>query len=112
MVDKKPKIAFTDTQAAEIDRAFELLSELVDLRDADTIHPMRHNAVYTTSVILWMLVYQRLKPDASLEAAVKHLLETRPSYLPTNKRLSDGTLSTATGGYSAARSRLPLDVVQ
>jgi hypothetical protein len=112
MVDQKSKIAFTDTQAAEFDRAFELLRELVDLSDADAFHPVRHNAVYTTSVILWMLVYQRLKPDASLEAAVKHLLETRPSYLPNNKRLSGGTLSTATGGYSAARSRLPLVVVQ
>ena len=112
MVDKKSKIAFTDTQAVEFDRAFELLNDLVDLRDADKIHTMRHNAVYTTSVILWMLVYQRLKPDASLEAAVKHLLETRPSYLPNNKRLSDGTLSIATGGYSTARSRLPLEVVQ
>jgi hypothetical protein len=59
-----------------------------------------------------MLVYQRLKPDASLENAVKHLLDTQPSYLPENKRLDDNTISTASGGYSRARSRLPLEVVR
>lgn len=112
MVDEQAKIEFTETQVAEFDQAFELLRELVDLGEADEFHPLRGNTVYTASVILWMLVYQRLKPDASLEAAVKHLLETRPAYLPKNKRLSNGTLSTATGGYSTARSRLPLEVVQ
>lgn len=112
MVDKQAKIDFTEQQIAEFDQAFELLSELVDLSDADEFHPMRSNAVYTSSVVLWMLVHQRLKPDASLEAAVKHLLETRPLYLPENKRLAQGTLSTETGGYSRARQRLPLEVVQ
>ena len=112
MVDTKSQIQCTDQQAAEFDKAFGLLSELVDMSEADVYNPMRANAVFTSSVVLWMLVYQRLKPDASLEAAVKHLLETRPSYLPENKRLRENTLSAATGGYSKARSRLPLEVVQ
>lgn len=111
MSDRRPQIKFTDLQAAEFDRAFELLSELVDLKEADQYNPMRSNAVFTSSVVLWMLVYQRLKPDASLEAAVKHLLETRPDYLPKNKRLTENTLSRGTGSYSQARSRLPLEVV-
>jgi len=112
MVDEKAKIELTEQQIVEFDQAFELLGDLVDLSEADEFHPMRGNAVYTSSVILWMLVHQRLKPDASLEAAVKHLLETRPLYLPENKRLTEGTLSARTGGYSQARKRLPLEVVQ
>lgn len=111
MVDKSTEIP-TDEQAAEFDRAFDRLCELVDMREADVYNPMRANAVFTSSVVLWMLVYQRLKPDASLEAAVKHLLETRPSYLPDNKRLRENTLSKSTGSYSQARSRLPLEVVE
>ena len=63
-------------------------------------------------VVLWMLVYQRLKPDASLENAVKHLIDTRPSYLPENKRLQENRLSTRSSSYSVARSRLPLEVVE
>jgi len=97
---------------AEFDRAFELLQELVDLSEANEIMPSRSNAVFTASVVLWMLVYQRLKPDASLEAAVKHLLETHPTYLPENKRLAEGTLSSNSGSYSRARSRLTTEVVE
>lgn len=112
MVDIQPEIKMSADQSSEFDRSFEMLCELVDFSEADIYNPMRANAVFTSSVVLWMLVYQRLKPDASLETAVKHLLETRPSYLPTNKRLSENTLSLATGGYSKARSRLPLEVVE
>ncbi len=111
-MDVKPEIEFTELQEIEFDKSFELLSELVDLSEANEMAPRRGNAVFTACVVLWMLIYQRLKPDASLEAAVKHLLETRPDYLPDNKRLREGTLSVATGGYSRARSELPLEVVQ
>lgn len=111
-MDVPQRIESNELQEAEFDKAFELLSELVDLSEADELAPRRGNAVFTSCVVLWMLIYQRLKRDASLEAAVKHLLDTRPDYLPDNKRLTEGTLSTATGGYSRARSELPLEVVQ
>ena len=92
---------------ARFDRAFEQLRQLVDLGQADQRYPVRGNAVYTTSVVLWMLVYQRMNPDNSLEAAVKKLLRSPPSFLPKNKRVDEGTLSTNTSGYSQARSRMP-----
>lgn len=103
---------FTAVQAADFDSAFELICTLVDLEEADQIDPRRPNAVFTASVVLWMLVYQRLKPDASLKAAVKHLIETRPHYLPNNKRLRERKLSTSSAGYSTARKKLSLEVVQ
>ncbi|MCA9014780.1 MAG: IS4 family transposase, partial [Planctomycetaceae bacterium] len=99
-------------QIYEFDRAFEQLKNLVDLREADLLYPKRPHAIYTACVILWMLIYQRLKPDASLEAAVKHLIENQPGYLPENKRLSQGKLSSNSAAYSRARSELPLDVVK
>lgn len=106
------EVGTSDFHDEEFDRAFLLLDELIDLREVDEFHPHRSNAVYTSCVILWMLIYQRLKPDSSLEAAVKHLIETRPNYLPDNKRVREGKLSLSTGGYSRARSNLPLEVVQ
>ncbi|MEP0427281.1 MAG: IS4 family transposase, partial [Rhodopirellula bahusiensis] len=96
----------------QFDRSFKLLQQLVNFEDANELFAQRAHTVYTACVVLWMLVYQRLKPDASLENAVKHLIETRPSYLPENKRLDENTISTASGAYSRARSRLPLEVVR
>ena len=111
MVDAS-QVSFTQCQQAEFDRAFERLESLVNLSDANELFQQRAHTVYTASVVLWMLVHQRLRPDASLESAVKHLIETRPDYLPENKRLDQGKLSTATGSYSVARQRLPLEVVR
>ena len=99
-------------QILEFDRAFDLLKNLVDLSEADLLHPKRPHAIYTACVVLWMLVFQRLKPDASLEVAVKHLIENQPEYLPKNKRLSQGKLSSNSAAYSRARSDLPLDIVK
>ena len=99
-------------QAAEFDRAFELLRGLVDWPAADQEFPRRGNAVYITSVVLWMLVSQRMNPERSLESAVKRLSLTQPDFLPKNKRLIEGTLSEATGGYSRARKRLPPEAAE
>lgn len=103
---------------AEFDAAFLLLTQLVDLEQADRRHPVRGNAVYKTSVVLWMLVFQRMNPDSSLEAAVKKLIAVKklnaakPYFLPANKRVSEGTLSSNTSTYSQARCRLPAEAVR
>ncbi|KLU05645.1 Mobile element protein [Rhodopirellula islandica] len=81
----------------QFDRSFEMLQQLVNFEDANELFAQRAHTVFTACVVLWMLVCQRLKPDASLENAVKHLIETRPSYLPENKRLDENTISTASG---------------
>jgi hypothetical protein len=107
--DKVPANSVAD---AEFDQAFGLLEQLVDLSQANQLAPLRSNAVYLTSVVLWMLVYQRMNPDSSLEAAVKLLIESRPGLLPDNQRVTGETLSTNTGAYSRARSRLPLEAAR
>lgn len=108
----KDKVASDPIRDAEFDRAFEELRELVDWSAADEEFPVRENAVYTTRVVLWMLVSQRMNPEASLEAAVKRLIDSQPDFLPRNKRVLDETLSVGTGSYSRARSRLPLRAAQ
>lgn len=106
------KIQPSPDQDAAFDQAFERLQSLVDLKEANELFPQRSHTVYTACVVLWMLTYQRLRPDASLENAVKHLIDSCPEYLPENKRLDENKLSRATGSYSVARSRLPLEVVR
>lgn len=101
-----PRVVFDSQREAEFDRAFEWFDRLVDWDEVDDHCPVRSNAVYRSSVVLWMLVYQRLKPDKSLEATVKVLLETWPDLLPNNKRVTNKTLSHNTGGYARARKRL------
>ena len=96
----------------EFDKAFALLRTLVDFAEAERLHPSRDNAVYTTSVILWKLVFQRLNPEVSLEAAVKHLIENPPDLLPDNIRVSEGTISTNTGDYRQARKRMPTEAAR
>ncbi|MDG2388657.1 MAG: IS4 family transposase [Planctomycetaceae bacterium] len=94
---------------ANFDEVFSTLPELINFPEFDGLYPAADNAVYTTSVVLWMLTYQRLSPDSTLEAAVKRLAQDNPVLLPKNKRVSDATLSKNTSGYSRARSRLPED---
>ena len=109
---KKVEVAVDPARDAEFDRAFELLRDLVDWSAVDQQFPVRGNAVYTTGVVLWMLVSQRMSPERSLESAVKRLIDTQPDFLPDNKRITEKTLSNATGGYSRARSRLQREAAQ
>jgi len=102
-----------DRQGAirEFDDAFELLTELVDLSEANEIMESSPQTVYTASVVLWLLLVQRLDRNASLRDAVAHLIETKPDFLPHNKRLEEGTLSSGTGAYSNGRQRLTMEAV-
>lgn len=90
----------------EVDAALELLEELVDLRFANELQPPAAQTVYTPSVVVWMLVTQRLHKDCTLEETVKLLLDRRPDLLPPNKRVDEQKLSTSSGAYSGGRQRL------
>jgi hypothetical protein len=111
-MDAFSDVPVNDAQNTEFDQAFQLLLKLVDLRLADELQPRGPGAVYITSVILWLLVYQRLSPRTSLEMAVKHLQETAPQLCPDNRRVREGTLSSSTAAYSAARQWLSEETVE
>ena len=102
-----PQVPSDPTLDREFDQAFAQLQTLVDFDKIDQMFPVRGNAVYTSSVVLWMLIYQRISPDHTLEAAVKKLIDDRPSFLPENRRITENALSSNTGAYAKARQRLP-----
>ena len=98
----------TDSPNEKLSAAYELLKQWTDIGEADSFEELGAAAVYKTSVVLWMMLFQRLNPKASLKDAVLHFVETAPDELKTNKRLREGTLSTKSSSYSDARHRLSL----
>lgn len=79
-----------------------------------------NNRVYTTGVVMWLMVAQRLQGDGTLETGVLELLRGLPdSFWPNPcKRLQVGPdgqkpkLSGNTGSYNKARQALPVTVVE
>ena len=100
------------TDASEFNAAFELLKQAVDIEQSDLIQPLGNAAVYKTSVVLWLMLFQRLNPKASLKTAVEHFVANTPKGEKANKRIRDGSLSPETGAFSEARKRLSLETVQ
>lgn len=111
-MDAAEHLRLSVEQDVDFDIAFEQLRTLVDLQKADEIAPLGSAAIYTSSVVLWLLVYQRLNKNASLQTAVKRLIQSAPDLCRDNKRIREQTLSAGTGTYSDARQRLPLSVAQ
>ena len=91
--------------------AFELLQQWLNVEESNEIQPLGNAAVYKTSVVIWLMLFQRLNPDASLKDAVEYFFVNAPKGKQANRRLSEGTLSTGTGSYSDARKRLSIDIV-
>jgi hypothetical protein len=68
--------------------------------------------VYTTSVVMWLMIWQRLQGDRSQAAAVQYLLRGGARDLQQEcKRRTDDKISAATGSYCQARQRLSKLVV-
>ncbi|MGL5097968.1 MAG: IS4 family transposase [Planctomycetia bacterium] len=88
-----------------------MFHRLLDPQLLQRWQPTRHNAVYTTAVVVWLLVYQRLHPTGSLQDAVGRFLGDAGA-VSTNKRVREGRLSANTAAYSQARSRLHLAVAE
>lgn len=97
-----------DSTSKNLSAAYELLKQWMDIAEADELEELGPAAVYKTSVVLWLMLFQRLNPNASLRDAVLHFVETAPEELKTNKRLREGTLSSKSSSYSDARHRLSL----
>lgn len=71
----------------------------------------RHG-VYSVAVVVWLMIWQRLQSQRSLAAAVQSLLQGQAGVLVGPcKRVEQGKISAATGGYCQARQKLPTLVV-
>lgn len=111
-MDASNSPSFSLEQLAEFGQAFELLGSFVDLVQADELQPLGPGAIYKTSIVLWLLVYQRLNKNATLETAVKQLIDTAHALHCNNKRIRKKTLSAGTGSYSDARQRLAVETAE
>ncbi len=66
------------------------------------------DCVYTASVVLWLMICQRLQPNGTLATTVERLQDgAADPLLSDGARLRRRRLSRRTGGYSHARQRLP-----
>jgi hypothetical protein len=96
---------------AELKEAMAAFAKLFDAEMIDAWQPTRYNAVYTSPVVVWMMLYQRLHPNASLVAAVAEFSQSADRY-STNKRVREKRLSPNSSGFSKARLRLDLEVAK
>jgi hypothetical protein len=66
------------------------------------------DGVYKTSVVVWLMIWQRLQGRRSLAEAVQYLLQGGAKDLVSDcKRWTEETVSAATGSYCTARQELP-----
>jgi hypothetical protein len=65
-------------------------------------------SIYTTPVVMWLMILQRLQPGGTLASGVEALLGgAADSLLSGCRRAQQKRISRRTGGYSHARQRLP-----
>jgi hypothetical protein len=96
---------------AELEAALARFQTLLDREDIDARQDHPPTTIYTPWVVVWLMVYQRLHANASLHDAVGELFRLK-EHLPPNRRITEDTLSSNTGAYSQARTRLDPDVAE
>jgi len=68
-----------------------------------------NNTLFTTWLVIWLMVWQRFQGCASLGNAVSELyLGPTHNHLPDCKQVRDQNISANSSAYSQARSRLPI----
>ena len=69
--------------------------------------------IYTLVVVLWLMIWQRLQPRATLSHAVRQLVQGngRP-LLADCRRVREGRISSAAGGYCQGIQKMPKLVPQ
>jgi putative transposase len=74
----------------------------------------QNNRLYNPLVAIWLMVYQRLHGNVSMERAVANVVHgLPPEFWPRPcKRRREDQVSSNDGSYSAARQELPLPVVE
>ena len=69
--------------------------------------------IYSTVVVVWLMIWQRLQGNRSLTAAVQYLVQGGGGDLVSEcKRWKEDNVSGRTGGYSQARHKLPKLIVR
>lgn len=97
--------------AAELEAALTRFRTLLDRKEIDARQEHPPTTIYTPWVVVWLMVYQRLHANGSLQEAVGELFRLK-EHLPPNRRITEDTLSSNTGAYSQARTRLNPEVAE
>lgn len=94
---------------------FELFDKALPRDFFEDLHKrleMPARGIYSLSVVVWLMMWQRLDSQASLAAAVQQVVQgALGSLAPADKRVVEGRVSSNTGALSRARKRLPAQVV-
>jgi len=104
-------MASAGIQAQELEAALTRFRSLLDREGIDARQEHPPSTIYTPWVVVWLMVYQRLHANAPLSDAVGELFRLK-EHLPSNRRITEETLSSNTGAYSQARSRLDPEVAE
>src|SRR5258708_24720468 len=68
--------------------------------------------IYRASVVVWLMIWQRVQGNRSVTAAVQSLLQCDVKDLQTDcQRWTQDKVSAATGSYCQARQKLPTLIV-
>lgn len=108
--NKKTDTSTSPEKDFEFGEAFEHFRALIDPKAIDSLQSGGPGTVYTPLITVWLLVYQRLHANGTLDEAVTNFLQANPEELSDNRRVIEGTLSAKTGAYSRARTRLKPEV--
>ena len=74
---------------------------------------MPERGIYSLSVVVWLMIWQRLDEQGSLATAVQQLVQgALGDLVPPDKRVVERRVSTNTGALSRARKRLPLKAAE
>lgn len=106
----KEAVVSRDREFSEFESALNQFRSLLKQDQIDAMQPMGPATVYTSLMTVWLLVYQRLHAGRTLTDAVTEFVQSDPEFLPENRRVREGTLSSNTGAYSRARKRLKCEV--
>lgn len=77
----------------------------------------QRGGIFSTAVVVWLMIFQRLSGDHTLARAIEHLKTAGVRELLISSEAGSikarhGRISSATGGYSHGRQRVPLSVVE
>jgi hypothetical protein len=95
---------------------FNLFGRAVSPSFFDELHRrlgLKAKGIYTLSVVVWLIIWQRLADRGTLARAVQQVVQgILGDALPQDKRVRERKVSSCTGGLSRARKRLPRTVVE
>lgn len=95
----------------ELSPALEKVASLLRPEEINCRQEFAAGSVFTPYLTAFLMVLQRLRGNATLEAAVAELKEN-PAWANFHPTLAAGRLSANSGGYSRARTRLNRQVAE